>query len=150
MSNKNRKSSDNLIRNILIVFGSIFTILIVSLIIFNVTSEELKYSDFKEVKSYNEISTIQDQKYLLYFYSESCGACQSIKTQSLNFFNENEKDLPVYMIDANRISGTKDSLDLPESKTLTSTPTLMVVENGIIIKFLVGTEEIALFYNEFQ
>jgi hypothetical protein len=55
--------------------------------------------------------------------------------------------LPVYMMDADRINGSKDSLNLPPGASLRSTPTLMLVENGIITKFLVGTEEITTFYN---
>lgn len=150
MYKKKKRNSDNFIRNVVIGFGSIFTVLILSIILINSSSEELKYNDFQEVKSYNQIESIQAQKFLLYFYSESCGACQKIKTQSLNFFDEYKNELPVYMMDASSISGSMDSLVLPPGDVLNSTPTLMVVENGVIVNFYVGTEEIGSYYNEFS
>jgi thiol-disulfide isomerase/thioredoxin len=146
---RKRRSKDNFIRNVLIVFGSMLVILIGMLIIYNITSDELKYKDFENVSSYEEVKNISDQKYLLYFYSDSCPYCQQIKAASLNFFDENKDELPVYMLDADRIRGSKDSLNLPFGESLSSTPTLMVVENGIITQFLVGTVEIQNYYDNY-
>lgn len=39
---RRRRSKDNFIRNVLIVFGSMFVLLIGMLIIYNTTSDELK------------------------------------------------------------------------------------------------------------
>jgi len=54
------------------------------------------------------------------------------------------------LLDADRIRGSKDSLNLPYGESLKSTPTLMVVQNGIIIDFLVGTIEITEYYDGFS
>lgn len=54
------------------------------------------------------------------------------------------------MLDADRIRGSKDSLNLPFGESLSSTPTLMVVEYGIITQFLVGTVEIQNYYEEYN
>lgn len=150
MSRKKHRKSDHFFRNVLIGFGTIFLTLIVLIIVFEASSEELKYSSFDEINNYDDIYSIDDQKFLLYFYSESCGACQNIKTSSLSFFKQYEDDLPVYMMDATRIKGSKDILILPFGEELTSTPTLMVVENGIITEFYIGTVEISNFYSSFQ
>ncbi|MGS0973281.1 MAG: thioredoxin family protein [Candidatus Izemoplasmataceae bacterium] len=93
---------------------------------------------------------MQDETYLLYFYSETCPYCNQIKDRSLNFFEEHKDELPVYLLDADRIRGSKDSLNLPYGESLKSTPTLMVVQNGIIIDFLVGTIEITEYYDGFS
>jgi thiol-disulfide isomerase/thioredoxin len=147
---KKRRNSDNFIRNVLIVFGIVLSSLIAMVIFFNITSDDLKYKDFPKIGSYEEVNQIQDETYLLYFYSETCPYCNQIKNRSLNFFEEHKDDLPVYLLDADKIRGSKDSLNLPFGESLKSTPTLMIVQNGIIIDFLVGTIEITDYYDGFS
>jgi hypothetical protein len=146
---RKRRSKDNFIRNVLIVFGSMFVLLIGMLINYNITSDKLKYKYFEHVSSYEEVKNISNQKYLLYLHSDSCHFCQQVKSTSLNFFYENKDELPVYMLDTDRIRGSKDILNLPFGEILNSTPTLIIVENGIITQFLIGTVEIQNFYNEY-
>ncbi len=147
---KKRRNSDKFIRNVLITFGIVLSSLVALLVILNITSDDLKYKDFPKISSYEDVNQIQDETYLLYFYSETCPYCNQIKDRSLNFFEEHKDDLPVYLLDADRIRGSKDSLNLPFGESLKSTPTLMVVQNGIIIDFLVGTIEITEYYDGFQ
>ena len=147
---KKRRNSDKFIRNAFIIFGIVLSSLVALLVILNITSDDLKYKDFPKISSYEEVNQIQDDTYLLYFYSETCSYCNQIKDRSLNFFEEHKDDLPVYLLDADRIRGSKDSLNLPFGESLKSTPTLMVVQNGIIIDFLVGTIEITEYYDGFQ
>jgi len=147
---KKRRNSDKFIRNVLITFGIVLSSLVALLVIINITSDDLKYKDFPKISSYEDVNQIQDETYLLYFYSETCPYCNQIKDRSLNFFEEHKDDLPVYLLDADRIRGSKDSLNLPFGESLKSTPTLMVVQNGIIIDFLVGTIEITEYYDGFQ
>jgi len=147
---KKRRNSDKFIRNAFIIFGIVLSSLVALLVILNITSDDLKYKDFPKISSYEEVNQIQDDTYLLYFYSETCSYCNQIKDRSLNFFEEHKDDLPVYLLDADRIRGSKDSLNLPFGESLKSTPTLMVVQNGIIIDFLVGTIEITEYYDGFS
>lgn len=147
---KKRRNSDKFIRNAFIIFGIVLSSLVALLVILNITSDDLKYKDFPKISSYEEVNQIQDETYLLYFYSETCPYCNQIKDRSLNFFEEHKDDLPVYLLDADRIRGSKDSLNLPFGESLKSTPTLMVVQNGIIIDFLVGTIEITEYYDRFS
>jgi thiol-disulfide isomerase/thioredoxin len=142
MKKRKQKSKDNFIKKVSIVFAALLGIMTVTVVILNQTSDTLDYKSFQAVDSYEKVNEIEDQKFSLYFYSESCGACQSIKNTSLSFFDDNRDNLPVYMLDASTIRGSRDSLDLPQGESLTSTPTLMIVEYGVIVQFLVGTVEI--------
>lgn len=142
MKKRKQKSKDNFIKKVSIVFAALLGIMTVTVVILNQTSDTLDYKSFQEVDSYEKVNEIEDQKFSLYFYSESCGACKSIKNSSLSFFDDNRDNLPVYMLDASTIRGSRDSLDLPQGESLTSTPTLMIVEYGVIVQFLVGTVEI--------
>ena len=150
MKRKRKSSKDTFLKKALVSFGVIFAILVGSLIFANATSDALDYKDFEILDAYEDVRKIEDEKYLLYFYSEACVYCQQIEQVSLNFFEENKENLPVYLIDADRVRGSKDSLNIPYGESLKSTPTLMVVENYQITKFLVGTEEIKDYYENYN
>jgi thioredoxin-related protein len=103
---------------------------------------ELEYNDFEFLSHFDNALLKEEATYLLYFYSETCGHCQNIKVDVLQFINEHQDTIKVYLVDARTVEGSHLSLDLGDGETLSGTPTLVVVEGGTVTEYFVGTPDI--------
>jgi len=133
----------------------------------NETEETRTYSDYAIYKFDNlyEMYSKNDSKYGVYFYFEECKYCKGIMSDIFNYLDKEEKT-PFYLFDIKRKStpeGTayrdsfKDKLSddrnamIEEMKNTSSsvqdtyffgTPSLYIIENGILTDCLVGDDEV--------
>ena len=137
---------DHFIRNILIGFAGVFVLIILTLVIVN-NDSELKdsYSDFTRIIEYSEASRQENELYGVYFYSETCGACISIKEETFQFGTNNNLQIDLFMMDAQRTTGNRSDINL-NGNSLNSTPTLLIYKNNSLVDYFVGTTEITNFY----
>jgi thiol-disulfide isomerase/thioredoxin len=137
---------DRFLRNVLIGTSLLFVALIFSIILMKDNNTiKSSYSDFNKINDYSEVSTQENSIYGVYFYSEKCGACISIKEDTISFANNNKLNMQLYMLDAQTTSGDRNNINL-NGNTMSSTPTLLIYENNVLIKFYIGTIEITDFY----
>lgn len=109
----------------------------------------LNYSDFDFVADYATALSQAEELYLLYFYSEQCSHCINLKEEALTFFEDNSTSIKVYLLDAGNTIGNYKSIDLGNDETLIGTPTLILVKDGVVYEYFVGTYEIAEFFTEY-
>jgi len=149
MAKTHRKKEDNFLRNVLIIFGSVFVILMGVMIYYNITA--LDYDDFEQVGSYNNVETQSEDIYAVYYYSTTCGACAAIKEDILKFAKENEFGMKVYLM------SYQETLDIdgrsfiikPDGEALGSSfPGLLIYSDGEMVEYLGGTTEINDFMDE--
>lgn len=142
-----KKNEDKFLKNIIIGFCVATAVLILAVILYGVFSNELKYDDFEQVGNYQLITTMDDASYAVYLYSEECPACKGIKTQVLEFADNNKSNLPLYLMDTAQTSGYPEYVVGPAGESLTSTPTLMVIQDGVMTQFIVGADQITSFFD---
>ena len=142
MAKSYKKKQDNFMRNIFIGFGVIFIILMAVFVYMRIT--EPKYTDFEQVGNYAVADNMPEDQYAVYFYSETCPSCESIKNGMLKFANNNDLGLKFYLMDAGQTYGDR----LNEIPGLTSTPTLIIYQNRQMVDFIVGSDNITEFMNE--
>ena len=96
-----------------------------------------------------------ESRYLIYFYSETCGHCQQIKSDIVSFAND--QIMKTYFIDIKKPNNEvticqKDEIELGISNyrdlKILGTPTIVMVENGIVTKNVSGKEECLTIINQ--
>ena len=106
----------------------------------------LTYDSFtdQQLTTYNEILEIQSDRYLVYYYLETCPNCIDIKETVLNWaFTKNVND--IFIMNG---ASVVDPDNFPtELQILTSgTPLLIVMNNGVVTdEYYLGKEEILAF-----
>lgn len=126
-------TKDNFLIKLLIIFGAIFSVLVIALIGYNILNKELDYDSFDHIDSFSDAMVQDEDEYLVYFYRETCSACSQIKNDVLAFADDNDANMIVYFADTANIIGTNT---IPN---LTGTPGIVRVRNGIIVGVETGT-----------
>jgi len=85
------------------------------------------YSDVEHIDSFDGVLTQAESNYVVYYYSANCGYCNLIKDYVLEYASDNNVDIKVYFLDADNVTGTN-------TFNLTGTPTIMIVENGVVVQ----------------
>jgi thiol-disulfide isomerase/thioredoxin len=134
---KRRKSNNKFMKYVFVVFGATLVSLVLVLILYNVFTDELKYSSFEELTNYQEITTQPEEQYLVYFYGENCGACISIKGSVLDYFGK--INIKVYMIESGNVNGVNLIKDPETQLEMNSTPTLLTIKDGVLVDMNVGS-----------
>jgi thiol-disulfide isomerase/thioredoxin len=134
---KRRKSNNKFMKYVFVVFGATLVSLVLGLILYNVFTDELKYSSFEELTNYQEITTQPEEQYLVYFYGENCGACISIKGSVLDYFGK--INIKVYMIESGNVNGVNLIKDPETQLEMNSTPTLLTIKDGVLVDMNVGS-----------
>lgn len=129
-----RNSNDKFLSYVLIGFAITFFVILISMILFNVFDKTLDYKSFDSIKNYSEITMQDEDQYLVYYYSETCPACTTIKTEVLEFADSNEAGIKVYFMDAAKTRGTNYITEM------TGTPSLLTIVDGVIVDLNVGNE----------
>ncbi|MCK5388779.1 MAG: thioredoxin family protein [Candidatus Izimaplasma sp.] len=137
-----RQKNDRLISYILIGFAASFFVIIISVIMFNLLSKDLEYSNFDRIEDYSQITTMPEDEYLVYFYSEDCYYCKEIKFQVLEFADENNANIKVYMLDAGNVTGYNNVSGMD------GTPTILMVVNGQLVDLVGGSTQIISVFDE--
>ncbi len=135
-------SNDKFLSYVLIGFAITFFVILVSLVIYNSFNKTLDYDSFSTIDNYSDIQQMDEDVYLVYWYSETCTACTTIKAEVLAFADSNEVDMKVYFMDAGTASGTNY---IPQ---MTGTPSLITIINGAIVDLNVGNIEIPQTFDE--
>ncbi len=131
-----RQKNDKLFSYILIGFAVTFFIVIASLILFDIFNKELTYDSFEHVENYADITQMEEDVYLVYFYSDVCHYCNDIKVDVLEFADENNASVKVYFLDAGSAQGINN---IPG---MDGTPTLLTIVNGQLVDMSSGTTSI--------
>lgn len=138
---------DNFLRNVIITFGALMGVLIIVIISMQLFGPMTSYSDFDYIEQYSLIDDQKEDVYGVYFYSEECGACNSIKANMIEFANGNELDMKLYLLDAYNTSGDRGLISGPGGAGLDSTPTLMIFKDGNMVDFIVNGDNINSFFD---
>lgn len=135
-SSLSRSNGDKFLLKVSLIFGGVFVVLIAALLIYNATKVTHEYEDFDAITDFSEVLKQDEDKYLIYYYSESCGYCQQIKDTVLDFAFENNADMKVYLVDAYNVEGDTNPFEG------LGTPSMFVVEDGAITATFRGASDI--------
>ena len=101
----------------------------------------------KEI-TWNEMFSIEQSQYLIYFYSTTCSHCKEIKNQIIeyalsndNFFFIKYSDDVIIAPEVKSTIGATSPCDV----AILGTPSLVEIENGVLINNLAGVKEIMNF-----
>jgi len=111
------------------------------------------YDDFTVIDSYENILSQEDEdevllpEYLVYFYSDSCVNCESIKADALKLAEKLEKEgIVIYFVDTANITDEDDTfknaflIDIDENSV--KTPMVISVVNGEYVDKYLGTDSV--------
>jgi hypothetical protein len=103
------------------------------------------YSDFSEhaAQSYEELENSTENRYVAYYYSETCGHCADVKQEILTFFSDFD-DMPFYILDVARATDTS-GLD-----EFYGTPTVFIISNNEVISSFIGSVGVRDFIEMFS
>lgn len=137
------KKNDKFLTYLIIGFATVIVALVVGLVVANALSVDYTYEDFDHISSFSQIANQSEDEYLVYYYSETCGYCNQIKTQVLNFAGDNDANIKVYLMDAQEAYSTSFPIYDPTSgEQMTGTPSLITVVNGTIVHMAPGYVEV--------
>jgi|LGVF01.2.fsa_nt_gb thiol-disulfide isomerase/thioredoxin len=131
-----RHSNDRFMSYVFIGFAVAFFIIIISVILFNMLSTELEYTSFDRIEDYSDITNMNENEYLIYFYSEECYYCKEIKYDVLEFADENNEGIKVYFLDAGNVTGYNNISGMD------GTPSILMVVNGQLVDLVGGSTQI--------
>lgn len=138
-----RSKNDKFLTYTIIGFAGVVVALVVGLILYDIFTVELSYTDFDGVTNFNQIRNQTEDEYIVYYYSESCGFCNQIKNAVMNFADENDENIKVYMMDAQVAYSTAFPIFDPDSgDEMTGTPSMITVVNGEIVHMAGGYLEV--------
>ena len=124
----------------------------ISMLYYTYSGEELEsmysYVDFEYINSYEEIPN-QEGRYFVYVYLDNCAACKDIKYGLLDMMKDRDDFYLVNTAAATMNSSNMNQFsDDTETYLITSVPTLIVVEDGSVIDYIVGSLEIRDYIHE--
>lgn len=126
---------------VLIGFGSVIVILIG--VFLGLEMLKLDYDDFDQITSYQRILDQEEDQYIVYWYGSSCSHCALIKDQVLEFADDNNENIKVYMINSSNATGVAN-LEHPDDPdiAMTGTPTMIIIKDGAVADMVIGSEDI--------
>lgn len=136
------------------IVGIIVTVMLVVLAVFiyDVATDQPAYSDFKAITKYNEILTqkqneTQIQDYIIYFYNDTCSACNTIKDEALKLAREIEKNgTKVFLVNTANITeataGDRDAFLNAINESSIRTPMVVVVADGVFYRTYIAAEPV--------
>lgn len=104
------------------------------------------YIDIEDKKmSWESLFSIRDDRYSVYIYSQRCGHCNEIKQTVIEYsfkndsfyFVEYTSEIPI-LDNVNETIGKNNSEDIG----ILGTPTLLVIESGILVENIAGSKAI--------
>lgn len=123
-------SSYFLLGMIIIVF-----VMVVSYFLYNTLSSEITYSDFDHISQFEEIPNQDEMTYYVYYYSKDFSLCVLLEDDMLIYAGDasNQK---LYFASASSIK----SINIISG--LSSAPTLLEINNGVVISMTSDIEVI--------
>jgi len=143
MNNKDSKFLLYIVGGFIVAFVG----LALALVIYNTANPTLDYNDMEQLDSFIETVNQEEDVYLVYFYTETCPACQDIKNAVTAFANDNKYDVPVYFVDLARVSLPENANDALTGYR--GTPHMEIILNGNYIgEFASGSVQIPNLFDE--
>jgi len=143
------------------IVGIIVTVvgIVLAVFLYDLLTVTTSYDDFTHIEKYDLVLTQKDQanaqvqNYLIYFYSESCTACQSIKNDALETVGKiNEDGKVVYFVDSTKITettaGDRDAFLAAIDESSIRTPMLVAVVDGVFYRAYVGSTAVTEVLNQ--
>lgn len=137
-----------------VIVGIIITVfaIIAAVFIYDLAGGSRQYDDFTHLTKYETILTqvddedVQLQDYVVYFYSNTCVACESVKAKILRLTNRINKDAEiVFLANTTDITDTETKKDWFLDQILEPslyTPSIVVIANGQFEEIVVGADEV--------
>jgi len=152
-----RNNNDKLLMySIIGIFSAIIILAIALIIVSNAENDEpgneelYSYSQFPHLSNYDTLDDQSEDVYGVYFYSETCGACISIKEQVLEMAASNNSGLKIYLLDAGDYpDGDIDRIIL-NGEDLSHTPTMLVYRDGELVELYEGSAVILPFIDDVE
>lgn len=149
-----RSRSDNMAKReskfLLYIIGGfvlVFVGLVLALVIYNSANPSLGYDDMEHVDRFIDTYSQDEDVYLVYFYSETCPACKTLKGEVLAFADDNNYDVPVYFVDLARVSFPANRDDILSAYR--GTPHMEIIVNGNYIgEYASGVTQIRNLFDE--
>ena len=141
-SNKRKNKDDKFLTYLILGFAGVILAIIGGMIINSVINPTLDYDSFDTLTNYQQINTMPEDQYFVYFYGTNCGHCVEIKEQVLQFANENDAGMKVYFLESYGAQGYNNIVDPDTGSPMNGTPTLITVVNGNILDLSIGKYEI--------
>ncbi|MCF7925829.1 MAG: thioredoxin family protein [Candidatus Izimaplasma sp.] len=109
--------------------------------------ETIDYDDFEHLKqsSYTSAENKTPNRYMLYYYSESCSHCNDVKADLLNFVETFEL-LDLYLIDV----GSETIKDVSQFSEFIGTPSLFIIADGKVVETYIGSKDILEFIEKYE
>lgn len=139
-----------LLKAIVIIILSVFAIVAFALI-YDALTTTREYTDYTAIEDYSDIYNQLDSgvlvpEYLVYFYSDTCTSCQSVKQEALKLVDKAEKaGIPVYFVDianATDTDGAKAAFLLDIDESSLKTPMIVSIVNGEYVDKFIGTDAV--------
>lgn len=138
-ANYKSNGSDKFVSRLFIGFAVAFVLLLVSVLIYNGTKQVYSYDDYEKINDYGQMLTQNEDKYIVYYYQESCGYCAQIKDTVLSFTESNNENVKVYLMDV----GSQMTGENPFVGTsFSGTPAMHIVVDGVIVNSYSGSVQI--------
>ena len=136
------------------IVGIILTVVgvVLAVFLYDVITDKPTYTDFTAITKYNEILTqkqaeTQLQDYLIYFYNDTCSACNTIKEEALELVRSIQKSgKKVFFVNTSSITeataGDRDAFLNTINESSIRTPMVVVVANGVFYRTYVGADPV--------
>ena len=113
------------------------------------STEELIYHNYHETKSclisWSDVFNQNEDDYLVYFYSESCGHCNEIKQDVISFYLEDIYPMYFVCTDIEVVLGPKNNLvgiDNIDDFYIFGTPFLLNLVDHAVSSYYAGANEV--------
>ena len=110
----------------------------------------LDYDDIENVVSWSNIFNIDEDEYLVYFYSVTCGHCKEIKGLMIDYYFSNLEQIYFSEVSEETVYGQRSDLtgiDKLENFYIFGTPFLIKIEDKIVSEYYSGVKEISEYIN---
>jgi len=128
---------------------AVVLILILAVFIYDKTTDWKDYSSYDHLETYDQVLSQDKDDYVVYFYSETCPACQDIKDNVMDTLNDQDKEYGrVFLVDVDNFDQavvptdeqafTKENLLAALGIEDITTPLVVVVANGEFEEAITG------------
>ncbi len=130
---KTKGNDDKFLTYVIVAFAAVILALLGGLAIYRIANPPLKYDDFPALTSFEQITEMPEDEYIVYFYGVNCSHCITIKEDVLDFAHENDAGIKVYLLESSVPQDENDIVDPITSAPMNGTPAMITVVDGNIV-----------------
>ncbi len=135
---KNKKG-DKFVTYVVVGFAAVVMLLVGGIILGNILNPSLSYDDYNHLTNYNQITTMPEEEYIVYYYGINCSHCKTIKEDVLRFANSNDAGVKVYLMESSEASGYNNIVHPTTGSPMNGTPAMVVVIDGVVADLVSGS-----------